>query len=103
MVHALVSGGTLGCKTWMNHRAVARQRGRRDDFIIPIHSERLFLLVHQDLEKGEKVSGIEARRGRGDAAGNVEMTDDLDVVDGHNLTGSGELAIATALDRKVDD
>src|SRR4051812_1816731 len=55
------SSGALGCKAWMNHRAVARERGRLDDLIIPFHGQRLVLLVHQDFEKGEKVPGIESR------------------------------------------
>ena len=84
----------------MDYRAIARERGRLDDFIIPFHRNRLVLLVDQDFQKGKQVPGIKAGGGGGDAAGNIEVTDNLHVVYGHELAGFCELAIAATLCRK---
>src|SRR5215471_15484122 len=61
------SRGTLGRKAWMNDGAVAGERGRLHDLVVPLDRERFRVLVHQNFEEGEKVLGIEARSGRGDA------------------------------------
>src|SRR6516165_2874564 len=97
------SGSGLCCKTWMNHRAVARECSCFDDFIFPIHGQCLLLFVDQYFEEGEKIPGIEARSRSSDPAGDIEIADDLYLVRGHNFAGLGQLAIAAALYGKIDD
>src|SRR5262249_60944813 len=97
------SRGTLGRKAWMNDGAVARERRRLHDLVVPLDRERLRVLVHQNFEEGEKDLGVQARSGRGDAAWHVAMTDDLDAARFHHFARLGELAIAAALDREIDD
>src|ERR1700745_1363678 len=91
---------TLGCKAWMNDRAVASERRRFDDLVIPIDRQRSRVLIHEDLQEGEKVPGVKTRSGRGDAARHVVMADDLDAARFHDFAGLGELAIAAALHRE---
>src|SRR5262249_50091214 len=93
----------FGGKARMNYGAVARERGRLHDLIVPLDRQRLRALVHKDLEEGEKILGVEARCRGGDAAGNVEVADDLHAARVHDLAGLGNLAIAAALDREIDD
>jgi hypothetical protein len=45
----------------MDDGAVAGERGRLDDLVIPVDGDRLGLLVDQDLEEGIEIAGIEAR------------------------------------------
>src|SRR5215475_11848147 len=87
----------------MNHGAVAGERRRLHDLVVPLDRQRLLFLVHQDLEKGEQVLGVEARRRGGDAARDVEVADDLDTVGGDDLAALGAFDIAAALDREIDD
>src|SRR4029078_11016123 len=56
---------TLGGKTRMNDRAVARERCRLDDLVVPLDRKRFAALVHQDLEECEEILGVEARSRRG--------------------------------------
>src|SRR5262249_58521232 len=57
----------LGREAWMNDCAVSGERRRFHNLVVPIDRERFRGLVHQDFEEGEKVPGVEARSGRGDA------------------------------------
>src|SRR5215471_6571546 len=54
------SRGTLGREAWMNDGAVARERGRFHDLVVPLDRERFRVLIHQDFEEGEKVLGVKA-------------------------------------------
>ena len=87
----------------MDDGAVAGQAGRLDEFVVPFHGERLRLLVDERLDEGVEVARVEARGGRGEAARHVEVADDLDAVVVDHLAGLGDLDIAAALDREVDD
>src|SRR5215471_17472671 len=69
------SRGTLGRKAWMNHGAVAGERRRLHDLVVPLDRERFRVLVHQNFEEGEKVLGVEARSGRGDPGRHVAMAE----------------------------
>src|SRR6516165_8505523 len=42
------SRGTLGRKAWMNHGAVAGERRRLHDLVVPLDRERFRVLVHQN-------------------------------------------------------
>src|SRR5262249_26132379 len=48
-----LSRGTLGREAWMNDGAVARERGRFYDLVVPLDRKRFRVLVHQNFEKGE--------------------------------------------------
>src|SRR5215813_7611454 len=43
-----LSRGTLGRKAWMNHGAVAGERRRLHDFVVPFDRKRFRVLVHQN-------------------------------------------------------
>src|ERR1700730_18701409 len=71
-------------KVRMDNGPVAGQRARFDYFVVPVHGQRLGLLVDQELDEIKQVAGIEARCGCGEPAWNVAIADDLDPVDvGH--------------------
>src|SRR5262249_51123571 len=98
-----LSRGTLGRKAWMNHGAVAGERCRLHDLVVPFDRKRFRVPIVQNFEEGEKILGVEARSGGGDAAWHVAMADDLDAARFHNFARLGELAIAPALDCEIDD
>src|SRR5262249_42924783 len=79
------SRGTLGREVWMNDGAVARERGRFHDLVVPLDRKRFRVLIHQDFEEGKKVLGVEARSGRGDAARHVWMAPGLDAARLHHF------------------
>ena len=88
----------------MHNLPAIGQHGRLDQFVVAIDREGLARLVDHRLQEGEEIPGIEQRGRRSDAAGDVEVADDLDVVGGDDdLTWHGALDIAAALDCKVDD
>src|SRR6516165_4665345 len=45
------SRGTFGCEARVGDGAVAGQRGRLDDLVVPLHRQGLAGLVHQDFEE----------------------------------------------------
>src|SRR5580704_15391718 len=63
----------------MHDRAVARERRRLDDVVVPIDGKRPGLLVDQHFEESIEVFGVEARRRGRDPARHIAVTDDLDV------------------------
>src|ERR1700730_663606 len=103
MSMASSSGSGLCRKTWMNYRAVARERGCFDDFVVPIHGQGLLLFVDQNFQEGKKITGVQARSRSGDPAGDIEISDDPYFVHGDDIAGLGKLAIRAALHRKIDD
>src|SRR5260370_31771793 len=98
-----LSHGTLGREAWMNDGAVARERGRFHDLVVPLDRKRLRVLVHQDFQEGEKVLGVEARSGRGDAAPHGAMADDLEAARLPHFAPPCALAIAAPPDPPVPD
>src|SRR3979409_631244 len=52
------SGGGFRLEARMNDGAVARQRGRLDDLVVPVDRKRLGFLVDQYVEKGKEVPGV---------------------------------------------
>src|ERR1700732_139723 len=52
----------------MNDGAVFCQCGGLDQFVVPLHRERLGRFVDQRLDEGKQIARIEARRGGRDAA-----------------------------------
>src|SRR5262249_39078902 len=97
------SRSALRRKARMDHRTIAGERRRPYDFVVPIDGERFVLLVDEDFQKREKVSGVEARSGGGDAARLIAISDNFDAARVHDLVRPGQLAIAAALDREIDD
>src|SRR5947209_6256627 len=83
-------------KARMHDGAVAGQRRRLDDLVLPIDRERLAALVDEDLEEGVEILGIEARGGGGEPARHVAMAGDLHAVDVDHLARLRQLAIAAA-------
>src|SRR5262249_37801845 len=75
LVGNALSRGTLGRKAWMNHGTVTGERRRLHDLVVPLDRKRFGVLVHQNFEEGEKVLGVEARSGRGDAARPIAVAD----------------------------
>ena len=75
----------------MDHGAVAGERRRLDDLVVPFDREHLGGLVDQDFEEGIKILGVEARGGRRQPPRHIEMTDDLDAADLDDLVGLGRI------------
>src|SRR5262249_15241702 len=48
MSRGTLSRGTLGREAWMNDGAVARERGRFHDLVVPLDRKRFRVLVHQN-------------------------------------------------------
>ena len=63
----------------------------------------LAILVDQGLDEGEEVLGVKLRGGRGNAAGDIQVADDLDAVHFGNLAGNRAFDIAAALHRQIDE
>ena len=63
----------------------------------------LGFLVDQCLDEGDKVLGVKLRGGGGNAAGNIQVADDLDAVDLDDLAGNRAFDIAAALHRQIDE
>src|SRR5271166_554070 len=87
----------------MNDGAVAGERGRLDDVVVPVDRERLRLLVDQEFEERVEVLGVKARGGGGQAARHVAVTDDPHAADVGHRVRLDAFHIAAALDRKIDD
>src|SRR5580704_3882827 len=64
----------------MHDGAVAGQRCRLDDVIVPVDRKRLGLLVDQNFQKRVEVLGIEVRCRGGEPARHVAIADDFDAV-----------------------
>src|SRR5262249_60106626 len=79
--------------------AVAGERRGLDDLVVPVDVERLGLLVDEDLEEGEEIARVEARRGGGEPARHVVVADDLHAVDLGDTARLAALPVAAALDR----
>src|SRR5690242_2920759 len=92
----------FGLKARMHDGAVAGQRRRLDDLVVPIDRQRFRALVDEDLEEGIEILGIEARGGGGEPARHVAVADDLHAAGVDDLARLRQLAIAAALDREVD-
>src|SRR5882724_6823292 len=89
-------------KVRMNDRAILGQGGGLDQFVVPLHRERLGRFVDQRFDEGKQVARIKARgRGR-DAAGEIGDADDLHAVEVHGFAASSALDIAAALNREID-
>src|SRR5262244_1177905 len=91
----------IGNSPWRERRmddlAVARQRRRLDDLVVPIDLQCLGLLVDERRQEREQVAGVERARIDGDAARQVEQADDADAVLDHDLAGLRKRAVAALL------
>src|SRR5690349_20808561 len=90
----LISRRALGGKGRVHDGAIARERRRPHDLVVPFDVERLGLLVDQNFEEVIEVLGIETRGRGGNAARHVEMTDDLDASNLGDFAGLRALHIA---------
>ena len=86
----------------MHHLAAMGQNGGLDQFVVEIDLDCLGILVDQGLDEGEEVLGVKLRGGRGNAAGDIQVADDLDAVHFGNLAGNRAFDIAAALHRQID-
>src|SRR5262249_51891466 len=62
---ALSLASAFRLKIRMHHGAIAGERGRLDDLVVPIHRQRLGLLVDENFHERVQVLGIKARCGCG--------------------------------------
>ena len=86
----------------MDDGAVFGQRGRLDQFVVPIHGQRLVRLVDHGLDEVEQVARIKSGgRGR-NTAGDIGIADDLDAIDFGDFAGFRAFNVAAALDGKID-
>src|ERR1700691_3661517 len=53
------SSRALGLEVRVHDRAIAGQRGRLDDIVIPVDRERLGFFVDQHVKEREKIFGVE--------------------------------------------
>jgi len=72
----------------MDDLAVAREVGGLDQIVVPLDGDLLRRLVDQRLDEGVEVASVERGGAGGDAARNVEITDDLDAIRLCDLTGT---------------
>src|SRR6202158_4805108 len=86
----------------MNDGAVFSQRGVLDQFVVPLHRQRLGRFVDQRLDEGKQVARIKARRRGRDAARKIRSADDLHAIDLNGFATLHAFDIAAALDRKTD-
>ncbi len=81
----------------LTHRQAA------DGFVIHVDVDDAVLGLAQFLGQSEQVGGVQRGRLLGQARSQVGVADDGDAVLHHRLPGLGQLAVAAALGRHVDD
>src|SRR5215470_11523236 len=92
----LIISRALMLQAGMDDLAVTGHQRALDELIVPVHLQRLFLLVDHGLEERQQVLGVEARCIDRDFAGEIERPGDRHTLVLNDLIGLGELAIAAA-------